>query len=104
MNKSDKHQRQERDLIAYARDFGYRVIVKGDALKKDKTIWAGLGNRSGLHSYIPIAISERWNKSHKLFLKRIAEMPAGTVVEVHTFVNINRDRGRWIREAHYNMD
>lgn len=75
-------------IVDWARD-GERVKIDG------KTVWAGLGNRSGLHSYANTLLREKWEKSGARFQKKIEALPAGTKVELYRFRNINRDRGTW---------
>ena len=68
---------------------GHRVKVAG------KTIWAGLGNRSGLHSYARTINADKWKKSGPRFAKKVDALAPGTVVELFRYAAINRDRGRW---------
>ena len=68
----------------------------GDRIKiGDKVVYQGLGNRSGLHSSIPIIIRERWEKIGKNLLKKINDLNDGDIVSILCFHNITRDRGRW---------
>lgn len=60
------------------------------------TIWAGLGNRAGLHDYAAQLTAERWAKSGSRFTARLLGLPAGTQLEVLEFRNTTRDRGRWV--------
>jgi hypothetical protein len=76
------------DAIDYAKE-GMRLKVDG------KTIWQGLGNRSGLHSYAYELLSQKWKKSGPRFEKKLEALPPGTQIEVQRFKNITRDRGRW---------
>jgi nuclear transport factor 2 (NTF2) superfamily protein len=76
-----------------ARD-GNRVVLAG---KKPTTLWAGLGNRSGLHSFAYALLSEKWDKSGERFLKKLSGLRSGARVEVYSFRNIDRDRGRWVK-------
>lgn len=68
---------------------GDRVILNG------KTIWAGLGNRSGLHSYLPIAIANKWKQSAETFLFKLFYAEAGSGIDIQMFRNQTRDRGFW---------
>lgn len=77
-------------ILAWAED-GNRVKING------KTVWGGLGNRSGLHSYAWTLIDEKWKKSGPRFTKKIQALPAGTEVELFRFKNKTRDRGNWIK-------
>lgn len=72
-----------------ARYDGERIVADG------KVIWAGLGNRSGLHDFQHTLMREKWEKSGERFMKKVRALPADTKIEFLTFVNINRDRGRW---------
>jgi hypothetical protein len=80
-------------IIIRAAQMGNRVIVN------DKVIWKGLGNRAGLHSFAQTMLDEAWRKSAKKFLSRIDALGTGDTVEIQTFRNITRDRGRWIRRG-----
>jgi len=77
------------EILDWAEE-GNRVTITG------KNIWAGLGNRSGLHSYADEAIGEKWAKSGDRFTKKVMNLPAGTEVELKRFQSINRDRGKWV--------
>lgn len=81
---------QEKIQLSGNAKFGDRIVIAG------KQVWAGLGNRAGLHSYAEVVLKERWEKSSKLFLKRLDEYTEGRI-EIYRFQNITRDRGRWIR-------
>lgn len=74
-----------------ARLDGDRIVIGG------KNAWAGLGNRSGLHSYADTAIREKWERSGRGLVKKLLALEAGTTVEVHAFRNKTRDRGSWFR-------
>ena len=76
--------------IGAAQGDGWRVIING------KTAWAGLGNRSGLHDYQWTAIREKYEKSGPRFEKKLDALQPGDTVEIQRFVNITRDRGRWV--------
>ena len=75
-------------IIEAAKD-GNRIVANS------KTIWAGLGNRSGLHSYADTLIYEKWKKSGSRFEKKVEKLSCEKI-EIQQFRNINRDRGRWI--------
>jgi hypothetical protein len=68
-----------------------------------RTLWAGLGNRSGLHDYAETLLAEKWAKSGDHFQRRLLEMPRGTKVETWRFSNTTRDRGRWFRVATFTL-
>jgi len=81
-------------MLAAAKD-GDRVVHVVEP--KPKTIWAGLGNRSGLHSYAYTLISEKWKKSSARFIKKLDKIvQTGMKFQIQEFRNINRDRGRWV--------
>lgn len=83
-----------RDFVIEAAQYdGDRVVVDG------KTIWAGLGSRAGLHSYQHEVIKEKWTKSGANFIKKLDKIKAGSKIEVQTFANQTRDRGRWVVKA-----
>jgi hypothetical protein len=80
------------DIIGCAKA-GERIVGYDDG----KVWWAGLGNRSGLHSFADTLLDQKWAKSGARFTKRIEALPAGTRVIVQDFRNITRDRGRWVK-------
>ena len=91
-------QKQLSKLIARAKD-GFRITFLAEGCEKAKTLWAGLGNRSGLHSFAYTLLSEKYAKSGERFEKKLASLGAGKVT-VHAFRNVTRDRGRWSPVAH----
>ena len=82
-------------IIAAAKD-GMRITFTPDGADKPKTLWAGLGNRSGLHSFADTLCHRKWEKSGERMLKRLAKLPNGTCITLHDYCNISRDRGRWV--------
>lgn len=76
--------------------WGDRVTYTPEGADKPKTLWAGLGNRAGLHSYADELISDKWRKSGARFVKKLAALPSGTEVCIMQFRNVNRSRGRWV--------
>ena len=83
--------RWQSDLISTAQHDGDKVVLNG------KTIWGGMGNRSGLYDYAGEVMSEKWKKSGPLFTKRVQALKAGDKVEVYQFRNVTRDRGKWVK-------
>jgi len=83
-------------LTTLAKD-GERLTYQPEDTEKPKTLWAGLGNRAGLHSFQFTLLREKWEKSGARMLKRVSELPEGTVINVLSFHNIDRDRGRWVK-------
>lgn len=83
---------QNEILIDHAAD-GLRLVLAGE---KPRTLWGGLGNASGLHSYASTLIRSKWEKSGERFSRRLGKLPSGTVVEVRDYRNTTRDRGRWV--------
>jgi hypothetical protein len=91
-------------LIGQARIEGAKITAHGGTRKggaentprKPTTIWAGLGNRAGLHSYADTILREKWLKSGPRFVKKLDALPAGATVCVFDYRAINRDRGRWV--------
>ena len=84
-------------LARYARD-GVRLVYYPDGEgSKPKTLWAGLGNRAGLHSFATTILEEKWTKSGARFKTKIAKLPRGTRVVCLDFRNTTRDRGRWTK-------
>lgn len=88
---------QIRKLSLEAKE-GSRLVVDG------KTIWAGLGNRSGLHSFAYTLLGDKWNKSGKGLIKKLIALPDGAKVEVQLFHNKTRDRGSWVHSHSVNVD
>lgn len=87
MNKTQKSQ-----LIAYAKE-GCKIVALID--DKKTTLWAGLGNRSGLHSFAYTLINEAYEKKSPRFLKRLDKLPSKATVEVYAYQNKTRDSGGW---------
>lgn len=83
-------------LATLAED-GDRLTYQPEGAEKPKTLWAGLGNRAGLHSFQFTLLREKWQKSGARMLKRLGNLPEGTVINVLAFHNIDRDRGRWVK-------
>jgi hypothetical protein len=79
-------------LSRVARLDGQRLIN----INTGKTLWAGLGNRSGLHSYADVTIREKWEKSGEGLVKKLLTLEPGTVVEIKGYQNKNRDTGTWV--------
>lgn len=78
----------------YARD-GYRIQFSS-RVGEIKTLWSGLGNRSGLHSFVYTLLSEKWEKSGARMLKRLKKLdPGTTIIMILTYKNKTRDRGSW---------
>ena len=86
----------QRKFLRTVAKYGDRVLFIDENGKKFK-IWAGLGNRSGLHSYASTLIREKWEKNGERFINKVEKkaQQTGTFV-VQEFQNINRDRGRWV--------
>jgi len=98
MNIFDAKQR----MIACAKE-GDRVVHVVEP--KPKTIWGGLGNRSGLHSFAYTLIREKWEKSGERFEKKLEKIvQPGETFQIHQFRNTNRDRGRWVPVRTFTID
>ncbi|MBT4189301.1 MAG: hypothetical protein HOE14_19080, partial [Gemmatimonadales bacterium] len=52
-------------IIEHAEN-GNRLKISG------KTVWAGLGNRSGLHGFATTLIDEKWEKSGPRFERKMS--------------------------------
>lgn len=89
---------QFRTLSKWAQDGTRLVLVRGT--DKPTTLWAGLGNRSGLHSYADTVTREKWAKSGPGLRKKLVKLIDGDVVEIQDFRNKTRDRGNWITFGH----
>jgi len=81
---------------------GDRVVFVPAAGGKPSTIWGGVGNRSGLHSFVYELLDEKWKKSGERFKKKLESLPDGKI-EIHYFRNTTRDRGRWVKETTYRI-
>jgi hypothetical protein len=77
------------EILQWAEE-GERVTVAG------KNIWAGLGSRSGLHSYADEVVDDKWRKSGDRFTKKVMNLPAGTEVELKRFQSSSRGKGNWV--------
>ena len=98
MNAFDAKQR----MVAYAKN-GDRIVHIVNP--KPKTIWGGLGNRSGLHSFAYTLIREKWDKSGERFEKKLEKIvQPGETFQIQQFQNINRDRGRWVPVRTFTID
>lgn len=86
---------QFRTLSKWAED-GTRLVLIREALGKPVTLWAGLGNRSGLHAYADTVIREKFEKSGPGLRKKLVKLLDGDVVEIQDFRNKTRDRGNWV--------
>lgn len=91
----------KKNLLAAAKE-GDRIVHVVEP--KPKTIWGGLGNRSGLHSYAYTLIREKWEKSGPRFVKKLDKIvQPGETFQLQQFQNIDRDRGRWVPVASYRV-
>lgn len=82
-------------ISRYARH-GDRVVFIPKGETKAKTLWGGLGNRSGLHDYADVLTSQKWEKSGDRLKCKLAKLEPGSgKIKIQSYGNINRDRGRW---------
>ncbi len=72
--------------------------------QKNKTLWAGLGNRSGLHGYASELLRDKFTKSGARLGRKLDKLPVGSTILVLFFRNVTRDRGRWVEIARYTID
>ena len=90
MKTIKKNKKQAIIVLTNAAQDGYKIQHNG------KTIWGGLGNRAGLHSYAMDLLYEKWEKSGQRFVKKLEKLVAkGEVFEVFCYRNTSRNRGRW---------
>jgi hypothetical protein len=82
--------RIQQAMLNAAQD-GDRVVVNG------KTIWGGMGNRAGLHSFQFELLNAKWKKSGPRFEAKIMKLKKGDTVEIFSFRNITRNRGIWMK-------
>ncbi len=99
---------QIRHLLDRAENGDRIIIIGGRKDKKtgeakDQTIWGGLGNRAGLHSFAYTLMYEKWNKSGPRFVKKINALPAGTKLAVQDYCPTDRDRGRWVTRRRFDL-
>lgn len=87
---------QLRILASFAKEGDRLVLRAGEQVGKGTVLWAGLGNRSGLHDYAETVVSNKWDKSGKGLVKKLLDLPSDAVVDVMTFRNKTRDRGSWV--------
>jgi hypothetical protein len=86
---------QAKTWIINSARYGDRVVQVVEP--KPKTIWGGLGNRSGLHSYADKLIRDKWEKSSARFIKKLDKLlQPYAKFQIQQFQNINRDRGKWV--------
>lgn len=88
------------NVQGYARDGG-RVKVLLPGAEKEKQVWKGLGNPSGLGGYADTLNREAWDKGGARFTKKIEALPAGVEIRMYEYRSINRDRGRWVLDRVY---
>ncbi|MCR4330425.1 MAG: hypothetical protein NUV49_00900 [Patescibacteria group bacterium] len=87
-------------LHAAAQD-GDRVIFTPVGAEKSKTLWAGMGNRSGLHSFASVLLAEKYEAGKDRFTQKLERLTSGTL-SVLEFQNVTRcgvytrDGGRWV--------
>jgi hypothetical protein len=89
-----------RRLLDAALD-GDRLVLVGD---RPKRLWAGLGNRAGLHSFAGELLRERWEKGSERLRRKIEALPPGSQIEVYEYRNVTRNRGRWVRVRVFSIE
>jgi len=62
---------------------------------KPQTLWAGLGNRAGLHSFADELLRNKWKKSGARFMQKVQNLTGGKLT-ILVYRATSRDRGRWI--------
>lgn len=83
-----------RDELFVAAENGDRLTLVAPTTRR---LWAGLGNRAGLHSYMFTILHERFVRGRDRLARVLDSLPDGARVEIHRFRNTSRDRGRWCR-------
>jgi hypothetical protein len=95
--RTSPKQMAHASLVINRAAIGYRVVIGG------KTAWGGLGNPSGLHDFAGVLVADKWKKGAERLSSRVVEGIASKQhVQVQTFRNITRDRGRWVSIYHVN--
>jgi hypothetical protein len=87
------------NTVTRAARSGDRITFHGEDTEKPKTLWAGLGNRSGLHGFASELTEEKWARSGERFAKKVKKLLSGLEsgqLCILTYRNITRDRGRWV--------
>lgn len=82
------------EIVALEAKYGHRVQLQGKG--PAKVLWAGLGNRSGLHGYAEELTDAKWAKSGARFMAKVKALPKGSKLELFVYQNVARDRGRWV--------
>ena len=85
-------------------DRAIRAARMGDRLiVGDKTIYSGLGDRSGLHSYATELLRDKWAKADARVTKKLRAYPSGTKVKVFSYYSRTRGRGNWLPSGHITL-
>ena len=86
-----------KDRLMDAARNGHRVTLNG------KQIWAGLGNRSGLHHFLHDILEEKFVKGRTRYAKILDGAKAGDEFTILEFVNETRDRGLWMLASRHSF-
>ena len=94
------HQRDDEVLLnAYnaASSEGMKLIVQG----KKGSLYVGIGNTEGLHSYAQVLAREKWQKSGNGFVRKLQGLIPGDVIQAVETGRSGRtvsDVGAWTPE------
>lgn len=78
------------DAICDEAKYGNRVLIN------EKTAWSGLGDRTSLYSFANELTREKWEKSGEKFKKKLQSLNKfQDVIEVQSYMNTGRFKGKW---------
>lgn len=69
------------------------ILIKGE--QKEKTLWAGIGNTSGLHSFAQTLINEKWDKQQGKIENKLKGLIEGDKLIFYSEEYITRDRRKY---------
>lgn len=78
------------DAICDEAKYGNRVLING------KTAWSGLGDRTSLYSFANELTQQKWDKSGEKLKKKLQSLNKfQDVVEIQSYTNTGRFKGKW---------
>jgi len=64
---------------------------------KNKVLWTGIGNLSGLHGFAWEILKEKFEKAEIRLTKKLKKaIEEDNLIKVERFINTTRDRGTWV--------
>jgi hypothetical protein len=79
---------------------GHRLVH--ELQDTQKTLWPGLGNRAGLHSFAYELTEEKYRKGSERLRKKLTALTDGTIV-VLMYRAKSRDTGRWVKVHRFSV-